>query len=146
MDMADGYKRGEDERRTRILKPSSCVFLYQGNTDELATLSKHFDLVVSTIRNPSTLVEDSCKAGIIQHREKEIIIQSQFEDVQSKTRCFLRSIMGKIKREPYVFHHFLNVLWERPETNNLAATLQCSFCKYLVDELCKSSLVNCVYR
>ena len=104
------------------------------SSPELDTWWEHYDLMVSSIKDPDALAEGVCRVNIISLDTKDDIIKDDyFGNVKAKTRSLLQSIEGKVKGQPNCFHRFLTALRSSPDLSQLASVLQGSYGEFVLD-------------
>ena len=103
------------------------IFACQANTSdvstpELATWKEHYELMVSSIKDPDALAKEVCRVNIIR---RDVVVK--FGNVKDKTRLLLQIIEDEVKGQPNYFHLFLSALRSSPDLSHLASVLQGSY-------------------
>ena len=95
------------------------------STPELATWWEHYELMVSSIKDPDALAEEVCRVNIISPVMKDVV--SFFADIKGQTYTLLQFIEEMIRHQPMYFHLFLSALRSSPDLSQLASVLQGSY-------------------
>ena len=114
------------------------------STPELATWKEHYELMVSSIKDPDALAEEVCRVNIISSDVGDVITVSFFGDAEAKTRSLLQIIEGKVKGQPNCFHHFLAALRSIPDLSQLASVLLYSHGECLI--ISKGHFILCFHH
>ena len=101
------------------------------STPELATWKEHYELMVSSIKDPDALAEEVCRVNIISSNLKDIV--DLFADIKTRTDTLLKFIEEKITHQPMCFQEFLATLRSSPDLSQLASVLQGSYGEFILD-------------
>ena len=115
------------------------------SSKELDTWWEHFDFMITSITDPDALAEAASEANLIHPDVKEMVLHGCFADVQAKTRSLLQIIEGKVKGQPYFFHHFLAVLRSLPRLSLLVSHLLSSYGRFVVAQFFQYSLPKALH-